>query len=49
MRQKCVEYKSEEKNDMGTNNKPLDTFKHAWPAGIGLTVGDSVPAGIDEE
>ena len=49
LKQKCSEYNSKEKNDKANNDETRGNFKHAWPAGACLIVGDSILTGIDEK
>ena len=48
LKQKCLEYISKEKNDKANNNETPGNFKHPWPAGTCLIVGDSILTGIDD-
>ena len=49
LKQKCSEYNNKEKHDKANNDETLGNFKHAWPAGNCLIVGDSILTGIDEK
>ena len=49
MKQKFSEYDSKEKNDKANNDETPANFKHAWPTGTCLIVGDSILTGIDEK
>ena len=49
LKQKSSEYNSKEKNDKANNDETPGNFKHAWPAGTCLVVGDSISTGIDEK
>ena len=49
LKQKCSEYNNKEKNDKANNDETPGNFKHAWPAGTCLIVGDSILTGIDEK
>ena len=49
LKQKCSEYSNKEKNDKANNDETPGNFKHAWPAGTFLIVGDSILTGIDEK
>ena len=49
MKRKCSEYNSKEQNDKVSNDETPGNFKHAWPAGTCLIVGDSMLTKIDEK
>ena len=49
LKQKSSEYNSKERNDKANNDETPSNFKHAWPAGTCLIVGDSILTGIDEK
>ena len=49
LKRKSSEYNSKEKNDKANNDETPGNFKHAWPAGTCLIVGDSILTGIDEK
>ena len=44
-----LEYHNNKKNDKANNDETPGNFKHAWPAGTCLIVGDSILTGIDEK
>ena len=49
LKQKSSEYNSKERNGKANNDETPSNFKHAWPAGTCLIVGDSILTGIDEK
>ena len=49
LKQKSSKYNSKERNDKANNDETPGNFKHAWPAGTCLIVGDSILTGIDEK
>ena len=49
LKQKSSEYNSKEKKDKANNDETPGNFKHAWPDGTCLIVGDSILTGIDEK
>ena len=49
LKQKCSECNRKEKNDKVNSDETPGNFKHAWPAGSCLIVGDSILTGIDEK
>ena len=49
LKQKCSEYYNKEKSDKANNDETPGNFKHAWPTGTCLIVGDSILTGIDEK
>ena len=49
LKQKSSEYNSKARNDKASNDETPGNFKHAWPAGTCLIVGDSILTGIDEK
>ena len=49
LKQKCLEYYNKEKSDKANNDETPGNFKHAWPTGTCLIIGDSILTEIDEK
>ena len=49
LKRKSSEYNKKEKNDKANNDETPGNFKHAWPAGTCLIVGDSILTRVDEK